>query len=280
MSVETGTRLWWQHQKELNVSIGVPMELRGKQIIFKLENQKLKFGYKTPTGEKIIVDGTMYGRVAVEDAIWDMDVDEKEGNKVVKMTVPKIGFDDPWPFLTKEEVTEIDMSVTEKVWMEYKFEDGSVEKVIFGLYGNVCPRTSKNFKALCSGDLEAPLNYKGTRIFKAVPDLLIAGGDVIHNDGTGGASIYGPSFTDENFIVKHDTPGILGMTNPIQNKNNNSSQFYVTTEAKDHMDHRKVAFGIVLDGLETIRKIQHCGTPDGRDMVEEVVVENCGVVSE
>eukprot|EP01059_Diplonema_ambulator_P002613 TRINITY_DN12236_c0_g1_i1.p1 TRINITY_DN12236_c0_g1~~TRINITY_DN12236_c0_g1_i1.p1 ORF type:complete len:295 (+),score=61.37 TRINITY_DN12236_c0_g1_i1:39-887(+) len=282
MSVPTDTMLWSQYPKEVTVCIGIPADVRGKQVIFKLVNQKLRFGYKTGDGkEVIIVDGTMYGRVDVEEAIWDIDEDAKEGNKVVRMTVPKMNqAEDAWPFLTKEMVVEADYTITDKVFMDFKFENGDVERVTYGLYGKICPRTSENFRTLCTGERGAPLHYKNTRIFKAIPDFMICGGDVIHNDGTGGASIYGPSFTDENFIVKHDKPGILGMTNPVQNKNNNSSQFYVTVDAKDHMDYRKVAFGIVLDGLDTIKKIQDCGDPKGRDMIEEVVVADCGEVKE
>eukprot|EP00906_Rhabdomonas_costata_P004734 RCo007025 len=166
------------------------------------------------------------------------------------------------------------------------------ERLVFELFTDKCPHTCRNFLHLCVGDLEeaeptpasnagpvaAPrkLSYKGSRFFRIVKDGWIQGGDVVHNKGTGGHSIFGQTFPDECFTVKHDQEGILGMAN--NGNDTNASQFYITVKPNSWMDGRYVAFGRVIEGLSVVRSIHGLAVhPDQRPKVE-VLVTDCGEV--
>ncbi|KAF7797671.1 hypothetical protein EIP86_008871 [Pleurotus ostreatoroseus] len=138
-------------------------------------------------------------------------------------------------------------------------------RVVFKLYDDVVPRTARNFRELATG--QNGFGYKGCSFHRIIPQFMLQGGDFTKNDGTGGKSIYGTKFADENFERKHNRPGLLSMANA--GKNTNGSQFFVTTVATPWLD------GEVIEGMEVVKDIEKMGAPNGAPKAEVVIV-NCG----
>ncbi|CAG9856322.1 unnamed protein product [Phyllotreta striolata] len=140
-------------------------------------------------------------------------------------------------------------------YLDLHFDGVKAGRVIIELFDDVAPKTVENFRALCTGEKGIgksgkPLHYKGIKFHKVVPMCMVQCGDIVNNNGTGGESIYGDSFEDENYIIKHDKEGIVGMVN--MGKNLNQSQFYITTQPCFHLDDTNVAFGRVVKGLNLL----------------------------
>jgi peptidylprolyl isomerase len=130
-------------------------------------------------------------------------------------------------------------------------------RITFKLY-NDTPKTSENFRCLCTGEKGKHLHYKNTPFHRIIPHYMICGGDITNQDGTGGESIYGKHFADENFKHLHDKPYVLAMSN-LGEPNTNSSQFYITTNKAQWMDEENVVFGEVFKGQHVVDDIKELG---------------------
>ncbi|EJT78864.1 peptidyl-prolyl cis-trans isomerase H [Gaeumannomyces tritici R3-111a-1] len=154
-------------------------------------------------------------------------------------------------------------------------------RITFELFKDVVPRTAENFRQYCTGEHRSaqgrPQGYKGSRFHRIIQDFMCQGGDFLHGDGTGSACIYGTkSFADENFVLKHDQPGLLSMAN--SGPNTNGSQFFITTKPTPFLDSKHVVFGKVVDGMDVVRKMEATKTGHrGKDMPNlDVIIAQCG----
>ncbi|XP_068719811.1 peptidyl-prolyl cis-trans isomerase D-like [Montipora capricornis] len=166
-----------------------------------------------------------------------------------------------------------------RCFFEVSIGGEKVGKILFELFVDKCPKTAENFRSLCVGHKGTgpvtgkPLHFKGSTFHRIIKEFMVQGGDFTNHNGTGGESIYGEKFEDENFQLKHDKPGLLSMAN--SGPNTNGSQFFITCVPTPHLDGKHVVFGKVINGMSVVRELENTPVDDSKPL-KPCVIDQCG----
>jgi len=167
------------------------------------------------------------------------------------------------------------------VFFDMTIGGAAAGRIEMTLRADVVPKTAENFRCLCTGEKGTgksgkPLHFKGSSFHRVIPQFMCQGGDFTRGNGTGGESIYGEKFADENFTLKHTGPGVLSMANA--GPNTNGSQFFLCTVQTDWLDGKHCVFGNVTKGMEVVKAIEAVGSGSGATS-QPVVIADCGQLS-
>lgn len=181
----------------------------------------------------------------------------------------------PLSILLNQPMTD---STNPKVFFDITIGGTPAGRIVMELRADVAPKTAENFRALCTGEKGMgtsgkPLHFKGSSFHRIIPEFMCQGGDFTRGNGTGGESIYGTKFADENFTLKHTSPGLLSMANA--GPNTNGSQFFLTTVATPWLDGKHVVFGSVVEGMDVVETMEQVGSRSGQTS-QPVVIADCG----
>ncbi|KAJ1657533.1 hypothetical protein IWQ61_003072 [Dispira simplex] len=170
--------------------------------------------------------------------------------------------------------------VLPRVFFDIEVDGEPLGRIVFELFINDAPRTAENFRCLCTGERgmgpinQVPLHYKGSIFHRIIKGFMLQGGDFVRRNGTGGESIYGATFADENLKRTHDTEGLLSMAN--RGPNTNSSQFFVTVRPTPHLDGKHVVFGRVVQGFPVVEQLEQVPVDEKDRPQKVVVITHCG----
>ncbi|XP_043467321.1 peptidyl-prolyl cis-trans isomerase 6 [Leptopilina heterotoma] len=165
--------------------------------------------------------------------------------------------------------------VTDQVYFDIMINDKPVGRITIGLFGELAPKTVKNFVTLATTGINGK-SYTGSKFHRVIKKFMIQGGDLVNGDGTGSISIYGKQFHDETFEVKHNAPGFISMAN--SGKNSNGCQFFITTIGTPWLDGQHTAFGKIVDGVDIIFRIEQTKTDSHDRPINPVVILESGII--
>eukprot|EP00808_Paulinella_micropora_P003187 g8909.t1 len=173
------------------------------------------------------------------------------------------------------------VSENPRCFMDIEYNGEKWGRMVFELYADIVPKTAENFRCLCTGEKGMgqsghPLHFKGSKFHRVIAGFMAQGGDFTKGDGTGGESIYGAKFRDENFEKGHTGPGILSMANA--GPNTNGSQFFITFRTTNHLNKKHVVFGRLQSGVDTLKKMEKVDTDRGDRPLGDMVIADCGEV--
>uniref|UniRef100_A0A674CQM9 E3 SUMO-protein ligase RanBP2 n=1 Tax=Salmo trutta TaxID=8032 RepID=A0A674CQM9_SALTR len=168
-------------------------------------------------------------------------------------------------------VQEHSRDTNPQVYLSISADDEPLGTVTIELFSHIVPKTAENFRVLCTG--QKGFGLRNSVFYRIIPGFMCQGGDLTNQDGTGGKSIYGNKFEDENFDVRHTGPGLLSMANCGRDTNN--SQFFITLKKAEHLDFKHVAFGFVREGMDVVRRMGELGTKTGKPS-KKIVITECG----
>ena len=168
-------------------------------------------------------------------------------------------------------------TVTEKVYFDIEIDGEAAGRIVFGMFGDTVPKTVKNFSTLADGSAGIgnsgkPLHFKGSKFHRIIPGFMAQGGDFTAGNGTGGESIYGNKFADENFTLQHSKPFLLSMANA--GPNTNGSQFFITFKETPWLNGRHTVFGEVLEGQDVVTMLEKIGSGSGKTTKEAVIADS------